>query len=162
MNFVFPLLACFAAVGAAEYQGTAAERIQRGRSKTANATLLVGGLVRNAKPHLPQLRRKLESLIQYFSKIKIVFVENDSTDGTGDYLDSWAKTSRQGVEMKAIRLRLSLDRDIGQYRNRGELKAKGWGHDGVRLLARLRNLYLAETLKANGRTLCFFGLLVWS
>ena len=139
------LVACLLA--AASSRDALLQRLQRGQSKAANATLLVGGLVRNAAPHLPLLRQKIESLAKHFAEVKIVFVENDSTDGTGKYLDSWARKSRAKVTVRSIRLRLSQDGRIGQYANRGELKAKGWGHDGVRLLARLRNLYLTELRK---------------
>ena len=36
--------------------------------------------------------------------------------------------------------------DLLEYPNRGALKAMGYGHDGVKLLARLRNLYLARVM----------------
>ena len=134
-------------VASAHAEDAVLQRVQRGQSKAAHATLLVGGLVRNAAQHLPRLRKKLESLADHFARVRVVFVENDSSDGTGAYLDSWAKAPTGRVTLKAIRLTLSQDKRVGVYRNRGELKAKGWGHDGVRLLARLRNMYLAELRK---------------
>ena len=127
-----------------EPQDVVLQRLQRGQSRAANATLLVGGLVRNAALHLPQLRQRIETLADHFRQVRIIFVENDSTDGTGKYLDHWSKTAAGKTTMTTIRLTLSQDKHIGPYKNRGELKAKGWGHDGVRLLARLRNMYLAE------------------
>ncbi|CAE7808005.1 SEC [Symbiodinium necroappetens] len=131
-------------VAVAEPQDVVLQRLRRGQSRAANATLLVGGLVRNAALHLPQLRQKIETLADHFRRVQIIFVENDSTDGTGKYLDHWSKTAAGKTTMRTIRLTLSQDTHIGPYKSRGELKAKGWGHDGVRLLARLRNKYLEE------------------
>ena len=76
-----------------EPQDVVLQRLQRGQSRAANATLLVGGLVRNAALHLPQLRQRIETLADHFRQVRIIFVENDSTDGTGKYLDHWSKTA---------------------------------------------------------------------
>ncbi|CAE8642627.1 unnamed protein product, partial [Polarella glacialis] len=92
---------------------------------------------------------RLESLATHFLATRIAFVENDSSDGTRAYLRKWAKqargrVSRPKIELELIEEDLASQPSVGAYANRGDLKAKGWGHDGVRLLARLRNRYLDE------------------
>lgn len=149
-----------------------AERLARGARLAANASLLVAGLVRNAASTLPKLRARLARLGSRFAAWRAIVVENDSADNTLEYLRAWARAAsrasraggagagadastgsgrgadsrgadvREASSVKVISESLAADPSVGPYARRSELKARGWGHDGVKLLARLRNRYL--------------------
>ncbi|CAJ1349736.1 unnamed protein product [Effrenium voratum] len=131
-------------------QNEAAAAAARGALLARPATLLVAGLARDAEAALPGLRRKLEGLAEHFFKVHLILVENDSADGTQKYLRRWAQQSSPRFTVEPVILRFRDSQDVGKYGNRGQLKSKGWGHDGVKFLAKLRNIYLRRLREFKG------------
>ena len=136
-------LAALAASGSST-QARDADSVARGTAAAANATLLVAGLARNTVGTLPRLRSRLRRLGRWFAGYSVVLVENDSSDGTLQYLERWARETGQAPngQLRLLSLSLAKDPAVGPYARRSDLKERGWGHDGVQLLARLRNRYL--------------------
>jgi|MDSY01.1.fsa_nt_gb hypothetical protein len=65
--------------------------------------LVIAGIVRDGLPALPRMRRSLEALGDLFLDYRIVIVENDSTDGTVEFLTDWAaENTRVRVDSRRL------------------------------------------------------------
>jgi hypothetical protein len=61
-----------------------------GAIKATDSTVAIVGLARNLGDLLPETMRRIYETAHRFEDFRIIIVENDSTDGTKDYLSEWA------------------------------------------------------------------------
>lgn len=114
--------------------------------------LVIAGMLRNARPRLPEIEKRVERLGGLFRDYRVLIVENDSTDGTREYLLKWASRNPKvvvlGCGRNAPECKLNLKSTEGHsvYRSR------------IEKMAYLRNLYLGEICQ---RLRNFDYLAVW-
>lgn len=105
-------------------------------------TIAICGLVRDGMGRLPKIRRQIENITSKVKDYHILIVENDSVDGTRDYLLDWASTDKrvkvlgcEGINLKECKLKMT--------------KTKNHHSDLYRIekMATLRNIYLDELQK---------------
>lgn len=68
-----------------EYQ----ERIERGRQRMAECSVVVCGLSRDVRQYLPRTATRIERLGEMFADYRVSLFENDSTDATVEFLSDW-------------------------------------------------------------------------
>ena len=114
--------------------------------------LVIAGLVRNVKSKLPEIEKRAEKLGALFRDYRILIVENDSTDGTREYLLRWAKRNPRvtvlgcGRNSQKCALNIKATEGHSVYRSR------------IEKMAYLRNIYLQEVKE---RYTDFDYLAVW-
>ncbi len=100
--------------------------------------LVIAGMVRNVKSNLPGIEKRAEKLGALFQDYRILVVENDSTDGTREYLLNWAKRNPRvtvlGCGRNAHKCSLNLKATEGHSISRSRIEK----------MAYLRNIYLRE------------------
>jgi len=114
--------------------------------------IVIAGLLRDVRDRLPIIEKRAESLGNMFLDYRILIVENDSKDGTREYLLSWTKRNPKvtilgcGENVKECTLNLPASEGHSVYRSR------------IEKMAFLRNIYLQEVRK---RYSDFDFLTVW-
>jgi hypothetical protein len=112
------------------------------RSQLAQSSLAICGLAKNCARTLPENINFIEKLSSLFKLVKVVVVENGSTDSTRVQLNSWAK------ENQTVKI---VDGDLAVYSADKLTLGVNFYYSKYRIarLAHLRNQYLQE-LKLSG------------
>ena len=127
------LLLAAAALVAGDERWTAEARRRWPRARL-NASALFALIGRDVAHELPHVLANVASLAAGFRHARILFVENDSRDGTVAAFRRWAASSRAAF----------LDADVMS------LKLGGMGHKSLQALAAARNAYL-DALRSDPR-----------
>jgi hypothetical protein len=64
-------------------------RVERGRSRMRGLSVVVCGLCRDVRLHLPRTAARIERLGAMFGQYRVVLFENDSVDATREFLVDW-------------------------------------------------------------------------
>ncbi|MEN9858546.1 MAG: hypothetical protein RIT50_668 [Bacteroidota bacterium] len=112
------------------------------RSQLAQCSLAIGSLAKNCARTLPENINFIEEISSLFNLVKVVVVENGSTDSTRVQLDTWAKTNQ------AVRV---VDGELASFATAKLSPSVNFYYSRYRIarLAHLRNQYLQE-LKLSG------------
>jgi hypothetical protein len=70
-------------------------RVQRGRKRMAELSVVICGLCRDVRHYLPKTASRVERLGQMFSNYRAVLFENDSVDATREFLFDWQAVNPQ-------------------------------------------------------------------
>jgi hypothetical protein len=117
-------------------------QMETGKGFWKTQTIAICGLVRDGMGRLPKIRRQIENITSNVKDYHILIVENDSIDGTRDYLLDWAKADKRvkvlgcdGVNLSECKLKMT--------------KTKNHHADMYRIekMALLRNIYVDELKK---------------
>jgi hypothetical protein len=65
------------------------DRVDRGRSRMRELSVVLCGLCRDVRLHLPRTAARMERLGSMFDRYRVVFFENDSIDATREFLFDW-------------------------------------------------------------------------
>jgi len=71
------------------------EKSKKGKDKIKNKKVVFGILAKNIAFNFDSLKRKLESLGNYFADYHIIFFENDSNDGSRNLIKQWTKNNKK-------------------------------------------------------------------
>lgn len=105
----------------------------------AGQSVTICGLARDCAARLPGMMLQLEQLGELFQSYEVIVVENDSSDNTGDLLDSWS-----GVNPKVKTIRFSFIKEAKPAQTKLE-DGPGWFQaDRIQRICFARNIYLAE------------------
>ena len=112
------------------------------RSQLAQSSLAICGLAKNCARTLPENINFIEEISSFFKLVKVVVVENGSTDSTRVQLNSWA-TRNQTVKI--------VDGDLAAFAANKLTPDVNYYYSKYRIarLAHLRNQYLQE-IKLSG------------
>lgn len=125
-------------------KGTVQRQVQTGFECMAQSRVAICGLARDCREPLAKLAPALERLGECFEAYRIIVVENDSKDGTADFLSEW---SADNPNIRPVQF--STCPWVADQVQAGE---KGnWWFSKARMqrMNFARNLYL-ETLEENG------------
>lgn len=108
-----------------EFKESYASFEQFGRDVAAKSSVAFVAICRNAMPFLPFTLERVEQLRSQFRQSCVYVYENDSTDGTKDYLSQWDSTEggRQAVLVSNGRPHLNFTKAaertiaLAEYRN---------------------------------------------
>jgi hypothetical protein len=102
-----------------------------GQKVMADSSVVICGLVRDCENNLRSIVPQVERLGNAFKSYRVIVVENDSNDGSGELVSSWQEANQQ---VKAIRFSY-----VGPENPAG----KGWfGENRIDRMTFARNLYL--------------------
>lgn len=107
-----------------DYQHTYSEKVADGRAIAKNLDACIVGIARNAMKTLPNTLTLVDTLQAAFRSCRMFVYENDSGDGTGEYLERYA-AGRQWFSLK----RESL----------GGVDSRGFERERTERLAHCRN-----------------------
>lgn len=66
-------------------------QVRNGLVRTSQSSIVIAGLIRNGAFHINKLKERCERIASFFKEYKIVILENNSTDGTREFLLQWAQ-----------------------------------------------------------------------
>ena len=130
------------------------QQIQMGKQFWSTKRVVVCGLIRDGMGRFPKVRRQIEELLTSVNEYTILIVENDSKDGTRDYLLEWTDKNDNvkilgcgGINLKECKLKMK--------------KTDNHGFDMYRIqkMATLRNVYMEELQKEKYDNIDY--ILVW-
>lgn len=108
---------------------------------TFEERVIICGTGKNIAPCLPNMRKKIELLGNFFKDYRVIIYENNSTDGTQALLNKWA---RENPKVTVITEKLTAD----QLYNRTKAHAlKDQAPNRMELIAYGRNQVLQEAFK---------------
>lgn len=101
-------------------------RNEHGTRRMSGLSAVFCGLARDVREALPSITRRIEETGELFRDYRVVVYENDSMDGTADYLSSWeagnTRVTLLSESLDAPRWNQSRDpertKDMAAYRNR--------------------------------------------
>jgi hypothetical protein len=67
-----------------------ADQVQKGKKKASESRIIITGLIQNGVFQITELIKRCNEIIKPFKDYRIVIVENNSTDGTREFLLEWA------------------------------------------------------------------------
>ena len=74
--------------------------ISQGLKKAKNSTVCICGLARNCIKKLHENKKVIEKIGLLFKKYKIILFENDSNDGTREFIEEWEKKNKNIILIK--------------------------------------------------------------
>jgi hypothetical protein len=109
-----------------EFRGEYESRVAAGRKAAAEMRVAFAAICRNAMPWLPMTLQRLADTGSLFRDCRCYIFENDSTDGTAEFLsraaaeNEWLKVESQTNGRPHLNYTKSADRTIAlaEYRNR--------------------------------------------
>jgi hypothetical protein len=69
------------------------DRIDTGRARMREASVVICGICRNARSFLPRIAASIERLGSCFAQYQVIIVEHDSIDATGEFLRDWSSSN---------------------------------------------------------------------
>lgn len=115
------------------------EWVEKGRDIARMGSVALVAICRNAMPFLPFTLGRIDKLREHFQSSDVFIYENDSTDGTKDFLSSWhspssghtAEMTNNGRPHLCFTKENSRTDALAEYRNRCHDWAKRRGADLV-------------------------------
>lgn len=101
---------------ASEYEDEFFRRVEAGKVAMRKHRAVICGLCRDVRPWLPRTVARIERLGDMFRDYRVVLYENDSHDGTPDFLREWSsRNSRVHVISESIGVpRFEQNRDLAR------------------------------------------------
>ena len=93
--------------------------------------LAIAGIVRDSLSSLPRMRRYIETIGNLFEDYRVIIIENDSSDGTKEFLNAWSSEAERCGKKVIV--------DSHQMSSNYKHLQKRPNHE---FLARMRNRYL--------------------
>lgn len=83
------------------------QRIIRGKQRMQNSRVVFCGLARDVASDLPSVSQRIESAAAMFNDYRVVIYENDSNDGTLEFLQGW---QQQNSRVTVLHEKLNVQR----------------------------------------------------
>ncbi len=109
------------------------DELKEGKEFLKTKSVVICGLIRDGMKTLPTNKSQIEHVGSLFKDYEILIVENDSIDGTRDYLLNWDKVKVLGCDGVNLReCKLNMKKTIGHTTDEWRIVK----------MAKLRNMYL--------------------
>lgn len=130
--------------------------VRNGFGVAKTKRVVFAALVRDVEDRMPEIEKKVEKMGNMFGDYRVLIVENDSKDGTRNYLLSWAKRNP-----RVTILGCGHNADFCSIK-KASVKTDGHGVDRQRIskMVDLRNIYLDE-IKSNPELRDFDYAIFW-
>lgn len=112
---------------------------------TTNAGILLAGIAKDVRRSIPRVLNNADAYGKLFRRHKILIVENDSSDGTKEFLRTWARQKTNRVHIEADHVHALCSPQNPRGRN-------------VPLLAVFRNLYIKRIGEEDVELYPFVGI----
>lgn len=123
------------------------KEVKLGKQRSQTSSIVIAGLIRNGAFHLPALKEKCAQIVAGFQEYKIILVENNSTDGTRDFLLEWVNEDPNVfVLCQDIFTINEKECDLSALFPKSENLGGSPLPDRIQKMAFLRNVYLKHVL----------------
>ena len=123
------------------------EQVKRGQNIASKSRLVITGLIRNNAYQIPEIKQRCQDIVKYFSEYKILIVENNSTDGSRDFLLEWSSEDPNvNILCKDIFAVNENECDILDFFPPSDHLGGSPLPDRIQKMAFLRNIYIKHTL----------------
>jgi hypothetical protein len=115
----------------------------KGYKLAKTSTINICALARNCKKSLERNKHNIEKLCSFFKNYKIILFENDSIDGTREYIEMWSKQNTNVILIKCpnnptCKLKTKTGYNYGQF---SDMR--------IKKMSEYRDLYLDYIKKSN-------------